>query len=88
MLPPDEQGKKAIARVRRYAEEAGRSPDAVGLEGRVTVAGGGPEDWAGELKAWSELGATHISVNTGGAGFTNPDQHIDAIRRVKEVIGG
>ena len=74
--------------MRRYAEEAGRSPDAVGLEGRVTVAGGGPEDWAGELKAWSELGATHISVNTGGAGFTNPDQHIDAIRRVKEVIGG
>ena len=88
MLPPNQEGKEAIDRVRRYAEDAGRDPDSVGLEGRVTVAAGGPEDWAGELKAWSELGATHISVNTGGAGFTTPDEHIDAIRRVKEVIGG
>ncbi len=87
MLPPNQEGKEAIARVRRYAVDAGRDPDSVGLEGRVTVAAGGPEDWAGELKAWSDLGATHISVNTGGAGFTNPDEHIDAIRRVKEVVG-
>jgi probable F420-dependent oxidoreductase len=88
MLPPNQEGKEAIDRVRRYAVDAGRDPDSVGLEGRVTVAAGGPEDWAGELKAWSELGATHISVNTGGAGFTTPDEHIEAIRRVKEVIGG
>ena len=88
MLPPNQEGKEAVARVRRYAVDAGRDPDSVGLEGRVTVAAGGPEDWAGELKAWSELGATHISVNTGGAGFTTPDEHIEAIRRVKEVIGG
>ena len=88
MFPPGQEGKEAISRVRRYAEDAGRDPDTIGLEGRVTVAAGGPEDWSGELKAWAELGATHISVNTGGAGFTTPDDHIDAIRRVKEVIGG
>jgi len=88
MLPPNQEGKEAIDRVRRYAVDAGRDPDSVGLEGRVTVAAGGPEDWAGELKAWSELGTTHISVNTGGAGFTTSDEHIEAIRRVKEVIGG
>ena len=88
MFPPDDNGRQTISRVHQYAEEAGRAPDSIGLEGRITVAGHGPEDWVNELKAWSELGATHMSVNTGGAGLSSPDAHIDAIRRVKEVTGG
>ena len=86
MFAPDGKGREAISRVRNYAREAGRDPDSVGLEGRITVTGQGPEDWATELRTWTELGATHMSVGTGGSG--SPDQHIDAIRRVKEVASG
>ena len=85
-FPPDSEGQARIAHMREYAKAAGRDPASVGVEGRVTVANQGPEEWVAEARAWQEIGASHISVGTGGAGFTSPDQHIEAIRRVKEVI--
>ena len=86
MFAPDEAGRAAISRVAGYAKEAGRDASEVALEGRIAAVGQGPEEWATELKVWSEMGATHMSVGTGGAG--SPDQHIEAIRRVKEVTDG
>jgi probable F420-dependent oxidoreductase len=88
MFAPDGAGREAISQVGAYVREAGRDPGSVGLEGRITVAGQGPEDWATEIKAWTDVGATHLSVGTGRAGLSSPDAHIDAIRRVKEVIEG
>jgi len=35
---------------------------------------------------WRELGATRVSFNTMGAGFTSPQQHIDAVRQFKEAL--
>ena len=70
--------------VRTYAQEAHRPATAVGLEGRVRLAGTSPEDWLAELTAWSTVGATHISAGTGGQDLS-PDQHIDAMRRLKDV---
>ena len=85
MFGPDhEGGSAAIARVRTYAQEARRPATAVGLEGRVRLAGTSPEDWLAELTAWSTVGATHISAGTGGQDLS-PDQHIDAMRRLKDV---
>ena len=81
-----EGGADAIAKVRSYAREAGRDPSAVGLEGRVRLAGTSPEDWLTEIKAWETLGATYLSAATGGAG-SSPDQHIEAMRRLKDVTG-
>lgn len=87
MLSPDETGRDTISKVQAYAKKAGRDPGSIGLEGRITVAGQGPEDWATEMKAWTDIGATHLCVGTGGAGLSSPDDHIDAIRRVREVTG-
>lgn len=87
MFGPDQEGgAEAINRVRSYAQEAGRDPSAVGLEGRVRLAGASPEDWLAEMKAWDTLGATYLSAGTGGTG-TSPDQHIEALQRLKEVAG-
>jgi hypothetical protein len=33
-------------------------------------------------------GATHVSVNTMGAGLASPDAHIDAIRQFKRGTAG
>ena len=85
-FPPTSEGQARIARMREYAKAAGRDPASVGVEGRFTVANQGPEECVAEARAWQEVGASHISVGTGGAGFTSPDQHIEAIRRVKEVM--
>jgi hypothetical protein len=35
--------------------------------------------------AWRDAGATHLSVNTGGAGMAFPDGHIDAVRRFMDA---
>jgi hypothetical protein len=43
--------------------------------------------WPGFAEAWRNLGATHLGINTMNAGLNAPQAHIDALRRVKEVIG-
>jgi probable F420-dependent oxidoreductase len=88
MFSPGEEGRQAIARMQGYAREAGRDPAAVGIEGRVTVPGKTPQDWLAQARAWEELGATHLSVGTGGGGLKSPQEHINALRRFKEAMDG
>ena len=85
IFEPDEAGRETISRVRRYAEEAGRDPAAIGMEGRISLSTGGPDDWVREGKAWEEAGATHVGVQTVDSRFKSPEQHIAAIRRFKEA---
>jgi probable F420-dependent oxidoreductase len=85
-LPPDERARAAIAQVHAYAREAGRDPANIGIEGRMNVGSGTPDDWARTVEAWRALGATHLSVNTMGAGLGSPRAHIEAIRRFKEAL--
>ena len=86
VFPPDQAAREVIARVHGYAREAGRDPAAIGMDCMMTLAGKGPEDWITEVKAWEEMGATHLSVGTSGGELGSPQQHIDAIRRFKEVM--
>src|SRR5258708_3344065 len=85
---PDEQMRQAVERLRRYISEAGRDPDSVGIEARMNAADGDLDEWVRQTEGWRELGATHISINTMGAGFKSPDEHIEAIRRYKEPVAG
>ena len=90
-FPQNEPGDKVrsmIEKIRAYAEEAGRDPSAIGIEGRVAVANGSPEQWLKAISQWQELGATHLSVNTMKAGLSGPSAHIDAMRRFKEATSG
>ncbi|HXG53205.1 MAG TPA: LLM class F420-dependent oxidoreductase [candidate division Zixibacteria bacterium] len=88
LLAPDETCRAAIQRVRSYAREAGRDPEKIGIEGRISVAGQIEETWLRQLHAWTELGATHLSVNTMKAGLASASEHIQAIARCKAVLAG
>jgi len=85
-FPPDQAGEDTLNRMRRYAQEAGRDPAAIGIEGRINFGAGTPDTWAQEAEAWQKLGATHLSVNTMRAGLRSPDEHIKAIRQFKETL--
>ena len=74
-----------IARLHELIREEGRDVSDVGIEGSVSLTGLTPDGWREQISAWKEVGATHISVNTAGAGFTSAAQHIDALRRFKEA---
>ncbi len=85
---PGEDGREAIAKVRQFAQDAGRDPDTIGMEPRINLGDGNAEFWADRAREWAGMGATHISVNTMRAGLSGPQQHIDAIQQFGEVVKG
>ena len=58
------------------------------MDGRLRTAGKQPEEWVDEVKSWEEMGANYLSVETRKSGLSGANQHIAAIRRFNEVIGG
>ncbi|MAQ13027.1 MAG: LLM class F420-dependent oxidoreductase [Pseudomonadales bacterium] len=74
-----------IETVKRYAQEAGRNPDDLKIEGRIELTGT-PEDWKTQLIAWEDLGADLVSIGTARAPFHTPHEHIQAIKTFKEII--
>jgi len=84
---PAAEIRDAVARLRDYARQAGRDPAALGLEVQTNAGRGSPEDWLADLEQWREVGAGYVCVNTMGAGFASPREHIDAIRRYREAVG-
>ncbi len=85
--PPDEKMRGTVERLRGYIQEAGREPNAIGIEARVSADDGDVDEWVRQTHAWQELGATHISLGTMNAGFTSVSKHLDALRRYKEALG-
>jgi probable F420-dependent oxidoreductase len=79
--------EEALDVVRAAAEAAGRDPSGLGIEGRLN-AGGGTAKLAEHLARWETAGATHVSLNTMGAGLAGPDDHIAALRAAAEVALG
>ena len=88
LLGPDDKCRAMIEKIRAYTREAGRDPRSVGIEGRIMVGQGSPEQWTKEIQAWKELGATHVTANTMKAGFSSPSGHVEAIRRFRAVFAG
>jgi probable F420-dependent oxidoreductase len=82
---PDEKGRAMIEKVRGYIRNAGRSPQTFGIEGRIPYGEGNPEAWLKTLRAWKDLGATHVGLNTMKAGLNSPAAHIDALRRFHDA---
>ena len=70
-----------------YLTDGGRSRAAFGLEVRLPFGDGQPEVWSGRIAEWREAGATHLGINTMGAGFKTPGEHLAALGRFAEVAG-
>ena len=77
---PDEGARDMVERLREFARAAGRDPGRVGLEARLTIARSARAGWAEFAAGWRDLGATHLCVNTIGAGFGSVDEHLAALR--------
>lgn len=82
---PDEKARAMIDQLKRYAEEAGRDPDAIGIEARLTLSAVPEQEWPAYAAAWRELGATHLGVNTMGLGLSG-SEHIAELERVRDLL--
>jgi probable F420-dependent oxidoreductase len=85
-VPPGHGLEEARAMVHEAAVEAGRDPAALGMEGRVSWGEGGAQKLAEQVRKWSDAGATHLSVNTMGAGLASVDHHLDALGSAIEAV--
>jgi probable F420-dependent oxidoreductase len=81
-VPPGPRLDEARAVVGQAAIEAGRDPAKLGMEGRVSWSQGGLDQVLDHIQRWREAGASHVSVNTMGAGFGSVDGHLAALAEV------
>jgi probable F420-dependent oxidoreductase len=86
MVPPGHGLEEARAMVEEGAAGAGRDPAELGLEGRVTWGDGGAEKLAEQAGRWRDAGATHLSINTMGAGLASIEDHLDALESGIQAI--
>src|SRR4029077_3366035 len=81
MMSPGPKLDEARDIVARSAIAAGRDPAAIGMEGRAPRRGG-PGHVGHDLAQGTAAGATHVSVNTMGAGLRTVDEHLAALASV------
>jgi probable F420-dependent oxidoreductase len=85
-MSPNDQARALMAALRGYIHEAGREESEVGIEARLTLSRTPESGWQQYAADWQTLGATHLGVNTMGLGFQSLDQHLAALRRVREAL--
>jgi probable F420-dependent oxidoreductase len=85
MMQPGLHLDEALGYVAEGAEQAGRDPSIIGMEGRL--------EWRGDVDEvvrraglWKEAGASHLSINTMHAGLATVDDHLAALRQVAEGL--
>jgi alkanesulfonate monooxygenase SsuD/methylene tetrahydromethanopterin reductase-like flavin-dependent oxidoreductase (luciferase family) len=91
--PPGEAARTAFDTLRRYVEQAGRDPAAIGIDTRVSCGAGGEAEWREQVRFWKSVGVTHLTLANyyeGGhlhriAGHSLGD-HIAAMKRYWNAV--
>ncbi len=72
--------------VHAAAREAGRDPAQLGMEGRISWRGDARK-LAEQATRWNDAGATHLAVNTMGAGLASLGDHLGALEQAAVALG-
>ncbi len=91
--PPGDKAASEIARLRGFAQAAGRDPAAIGIDVRVAMGTGAEAEWREEARFWKERGVTHLTLATyygqghhRGIADTSMAGHLAAIRRYHDAL--
>jgi probable F420-dependent oxidoreductase len=87
MVGPGPKLELALQEVAQAAREAGRDPAQIAMEGRISW-NGNADDLAAGLRVWADAGASHVSINTMGAGLASVDDHLRALTSAAETARG
>jgi probable F420-dependent oxidoreductase len=79
---PDDRARQQIAMLREAAEAAGRDPQSIGIEARLTLAAVPEQDRKAFVDSWRNLGATHLTINTMNLGLATPQDHAKTLTEV------
>lgn len=72
-----------IEKIRKWRSDAGKDPQTLGIDARVNTANGTPDDWRKIAEDWRGLNASHLTINTMGAGLRGADAHV---KRLSEAL--
>jgi len=86
LVPPGHGLEEARAVVEESARREGRDPAALGMEGRVNLRAD-TDKALEQVGRWRAAGASHLSVNTMGAGMATVDDHLGALAQVAGALG-
>jgi len=85
MVVPGPDLDTARAVVDQAAVDAGRDPKDLGMEAWVKWQGSA-DDVIAKVDKWAKVGASHISINTMGAGLKTVDDHLAALTAVADAL--
>ncbi|MGD0984897.1 MAG: LLM class F420-dependent oxidoreductase [Acidimicrobiales bacterium] len=86
LFAPGPQLDEALTVIERAALEAGREPEAIGMEGFVDLGPGDLVRLGQQAETWRSVGASHLSLNTMKAGFRSVDDHVARLAAAAEIL--
>ena len=87
IMAPDTQAEEKLAMLRAHLKSSGRDPDKFGIEAWLRMQSPDPQGWAAAADGWRRLGADMVMLYPMYR-ITNVDDHIETLRRFKEVAIG
>ena len=84
---PGDDLDRAVGLITEAAEQAGRDPGKLGMEGRVRWDPSDPARFARQLDKWRQAGATHVSIDTMAVGLDGVDDHLSSLANAAELAG-
>jgi probable F420-dependent oxidoreductase len=86
-VPPGPKLDEARGIVEQAARQAGRDPASLGMEGRVNGGNGDVDELLLHVSRWRDAGASHVSINTMGAGLASIDDHLEVLSTAAGALG-
>ena len=91
-MVPGAEFEAAKKIVERGALQAGRDPASLGMQGRVRLVDSGwpVSGFSGlvaQIDEWQEAGATHVAIDTMGAGVGPIEAHLEVLSTCAEMLG-
>ena len=84
IMAPDAQAEQKLALLREQLKSCGREAAKFGLEAWLRMQGPDPQAWAAAADGWRRLGADMVMLYPMYR-ITSVDDHIETLRRFKEV---
>jgi alkanesulfonate monooxygenase SsuD/methylene tetrahydromethanopterin reductase-like flavin-dependent oxidoreductase (luciferase family) len=81
---PIPQASERVSKLRACLEKAGRK----NIRIRCRVGMSMSFVWPEYVQLWGKLGATHVELDTAGAGLQTLQEHVEALRRFKSKVEG
>jgi alkanesulfonate monooxygenase SsuD/methylene tetrahydromethanopterin reductase-like flavin-dependent oxidoreductase (luciferase family) len=83
-----DEARELLPKFRGYCREYGRNPSQIGIDALVFAWRKTEVDWAKQVAAWRDLGATQISFSTMRDDLANVDQHVRRLEQVRKALLG